>query len=138
MVYPLFKNITLVAEAITKLKHDCVLDGEIVVLNEKGRPRFQMLQVYEQDPRYPIHYYVFDLVIPQWQRRAGIAVAEQEKSCCKKLLSSYKGDIIRYSDHVVGSGKKFFHHVKKLDFEGMMAKKKQTVNIIRVYVPVSG
>jgi bifunctional non-homologous end joining protein LigD len=112
----------IVADAITKLKHDCVLDGEIVVLNEKGRPRFQMLQEYEQDPRYPIHYYVFDLLFLNGKDVRELPLLNR-KELLQKLLSSYKGDIIRYSDHVAGSGKKFFHHVKKLDFEGMMAKK---------------
>ncbi|WP_206513747.1 non-homologous end-joining DNA ligase [Pseudoflavitalea rhizosphaerae] len=111
-----------VAEAITKIKHDCVLDGEIVVLNEEGRPRFQMLQEYEQDPRYPIHYYVFDLLFLNGKDIRHLPLLDR-KELLKKLLSSYKGDVIRYSDHVAGSGKKFFQHIKKLDFEGMMAKK---------------
>lgn len=111
-----------VAEAITQLKHDCVLDGEIVVLNDKGRPRFQMLQEYEQDPRHPLHYYVFDLLFLDGKDIRELPLISR-KELLQKLLSGYKGDIIRYSDHVSTSGKKFFHHVKKLDFEGMMAKK---------------
>lgn len=111
-----------VAEAITQLKHDCVLDGEIVVLNDKGRPRFQMLQEYDQDPRHPIYYYVFDLLFLDGKDIRGLPLL-QRKELLQQFLKSYKGDVIRYSDHVTGSGKKFFHHVKKLDFEGMMAKK---------------
>lgn len=111
-----------VAEAITQLKHDCVLDGEIVVLNNKGRPRFQMLQEYDQDPRHPLHYYVFDLLFLDGKDIRELPLINR-KELLQKLLSTYKGDVIRYSDHVSTSGKKFFHHVKKLDFEGMMAKK---------------
>lgn len=111
-----------VAEAITKLKHDCVLDGEIVVLNDEGRPRFQMLQEYDQDPRHPIHYYVFDLLFLDGKDIRELPLVNR-KELLQKLLKGYKGDIIRYSDHVTASGKKFFRHVKKLDFEGMMAKK---------------
>lgn len=111
-----------VAEAITKLSHDCVLDGEIVVLNDKGRPRFQMLQEYDQDPRHPLHYYVFDLLFLDGKDLRELPLINR-KELLHKLLSSYKGDVIRYSDHVSTNGKKFFHHVKKLDFEGMMAKK---------------
>ncbi|MGN6417218.1 MAG: ATP-dependent DNA ligase, partial [Pseudobacter sp.] len=111
-----------VVEAITKLSHDCVLDGEIVVLNDKGRPRFQMLQEYDQDPRHPLHYYVFDLLFLDGKDLRELPLINR-KELLQKLLSSYKGDVIRYSDHVSTSGKKFFHHVKKLDFEGMMAKK---------------
>lgn len=111
-----------VAEALMQLKHDCVLDGEIVVLNEKGRPRFQMLQEYDSDPRHPIHYYVFDCLFLKGKDIRELPLLNR-KELLQKLLSTYKGDVIRYSDHVSTSGKKFFHHVKKLDFEGMMAKK---------------
>jgi bifunctional non-homologous end joining protein LigD len=52
-----------VTEALKKLAaRDCVLDGEIVALDEAGRPRFQLLQGLAQKSRPPILYYVFDLL----------------------------------------------------------------------------
>jgi len=37
----------VVARELKKIKEKCVLDGEIVVLNDKGQPEFQLLQHYE-------------------------------------------------------------------------------------------
>src|SRR5438045_4757881 len=42
---------------------DCVIDGEVVALDEKGGSSFQLLQAREmEDRRSPIYYYVFDLL----------------------------------------------------------------------------
>lgn len=112
----------IVAEALTTLSHDVVLDGEIVVMDEKGRPRFQMLQEYGNDPRKPIAYYVFDLLFLDGKDLRGLTLL-QRKELLQALLKSNKNNTIRYSDHVREHGKKFFRQVIKLDFEGMVAKK---------------
>src|SRR5262245_24441807 len=37
-----------IAQALTQLGHDAVLDGEIVILDTQGRAQFQLLQNYRQ------------------------------------------------------------------------------------------
>src|SRR5688572_27698349 len=49
-----------VFNALKALKHKVILDGEIVVFDQKGRPSFQMLQNYKSQQHYAIQYYVFD------------------------------------------------------------------------------
>ncbi|WEK33489.1 MAG: non-homologous end-joining DNA ligase [Candidatus Pseudobacter hemicellulosilyticus] len=112
----------IIAEALTRLKHDCVLDGEIVVMDEKGRPRFQLLQHYAEDPRWPIAYYIFDILFLKGQDLKDLPLL-QRKELLQQLLKPYKNDLLRYSDHIATKGKKFFKQVMKLDFEGMVAKK---------------
>ena len=53
-----------VAEAVRALPiEDCVIDGEVVALDEKGGSSFQLLQAREMEGRQsPIYYYVFDLL----------------------------------------------------------------------------
>jgi bifunctional non-homologous end joining protein LigD len=41
---------------------DAVLDGEIVALDEQGRPSFQLLQNHAGDPSVPLRYFAFDLL----------------------------------------------------------------------------
>src|SRR5881398_3172459 len=42
---------------------ECVLDGEVVALDEQGRSSFQLLQAREMEGRKsPIYFYVFDLL----------------------------------------------------------------------------
>jgi len=115
----------IIAKALTALKHDVVLDGEIVVMGDDGQPSFQKLQDYERNPRYPIAYYVFDLLFLHDKDLRDMPLTDR-KELLKKLLHPLKGNIIRYSDHVEGQGKKFFKHVVKMDFEGMIAKKKDS------------
>src|SRR5436190_3133538 len=49
-------------QALKKIKHEAILDGEIVLLNEKNLPDFQKLQFYENHLNYPLVYYVFDIL----------------------------------------------------------------------------
>jgi ATP-dependent DNA ligase len=51
----------LIAEALLSLGHDLMIDGEVVVLNEEGKPDFDTLQLYS-GKRTPIKYCVFDLL----------------------------------------------------------------------------
>ena len=42
---------------------ECVLDGEVVALDEAGRSSFQLLQALEMEGRKsPVRFYVFDLL----------------------------------------------------------------------------
>ena len=52
-----------IAKELQKLKHNVILDGEIVLMNEKNLPDFQKLQYYENHLNYPLFYYVFDLLM---------------------------------------------------------------------------
>src|SRR5438067_817109 len=51
-----------VAEALERLKHDAVLDGEIVALDAHGRSSFQLLQNYQRTGQGRLTYLVFDLL----------------------------------------------------------------------------
>ena len=51
-----------IAKALTRLPNETVVDGELVVLDEKGRPSFNALQNYESSSGSLI-YYLFDLLI---------------------------------------------------------------------------
>ncbi|WP_438865975.1 ATP-dependent DNA ligase, partial [Salinimicrobium oceani] len=49
-------------EQLKNIPHDVILDGEIVALNEEGKPVFQNLQNYQNDPSGELRFYVFDLL----------------------------------------------------------------------------
>src|SRR6185312_17136281 len=52
-----------IAKALTKLKTEAILDGEIVWLDEDGRSNFQMLQnALKERHSKNLTYYVFDLL----------------------------------------------------------------------------
>ena len=51
-----------VTKALSGLPEDTVIDGEIVALDEAGRPSFNVLQNYGT-AQAPVFYYVFDVLI---------------------------------------------------------------------------
>ncbi len=114
----------LVVRELKKIKHDAVLDGEIVILNEQGKSDFQKLQHYEDNTQYPICYYVFDLLSLNGNDTSELSLIER-KELLKKLLP--KNIVIKYSEHISGKGKDFFEAAKKNDLEGIMAKKAQSL-----------
>ena len=52
---------SLVFDALADLPDNTVVDGEVVALNESGRPDFNLLQHYRKEASR-IHYFVFDLL----------------------------------------------------------------------------
>jgi bifunctional non-homologous end joining protein LigD len=110
----------IVFKELKKIKHDTVLDGEVVVLNEKGRSDFQKLQHYEENTNYPICYYVFDLLSLNGKDTCALPLIERKKLLLQLLK---KNAVIKYSDHVKEKGKSFFNAAVEQDLEGIMAKK---------------
>jgi len=111
-----------VVQALSKIKQEAVLDGEIVWLDKKGNPSFQKLQQYEDQPEGKLVYYVFDLLFLGKKDIRHLPLTDR-KALLKKLLSSIKDPAVSYNDHVVKNGKAFFASATKKKLEGIIAKK---------------
>ena len=116
-----------VAEAVRALPiADCVIDGEVVALDEKGGSSFQLLQAREMEGRQsPIYYYVFDLL-----QAAGKAVTGLPVEGRKALLSALCQDaseIIRFSGEIGGNADALLREVKRLGLEGVIGKQRGSV-----------
>lgn len=106
-------------EALSSIKKDVVLDGEIVAFNEHGMPSFQLLQQYGETA-VPLVYYVFDCLYLNGKSLEDKPLLER-KEILKSLLPEL--DLIKYCDHVTGTGIAFFEAAKKQQLEGIIAKK---------------
>ena len=95
-----------------------ILDGEIVALDEEGRPSFQLLQNRERED-HPLQYAVFDIVYFDGQRLFKVPLEDR-----KRLLRDVvrDGGILKYSDHVLGQGTAFFKAAQQKRLEGIVAK----------------
>ena len=51
-----------IAEELKKIKDQVILDGEVVVLDKKGKSQFQFMQNYQRTQKGSLYYYVFDLL----------------------------------------------------------------------------
>jgi bifunctional non-homologous end joining protein LigD len=113
-----------VAESLRKFGFDAVLDGEIVVVDDQGRPDFQALQHYQDSGSGHLLYYVFDLLYFRGHDLTGLPLLRR-KELLKKILPS--APKIRYSDHVRKEGVLFFAAAKEKGLEGVVAKNSQSV-----------
>jgi bifunctional non-homologous end joining protein LigD len=107
-----------------------ILDGEIVALDEQGRPSFGLMQqrtgigsggrrIQRTRDDISVVYYVFDLLYLD-----GYNVMSAELGHRKELLASIlmPSDLIRYSDHYIGNGKALFEAAAQRQLEGIVAK----------------
>jgi bifunctional non-homologous end joining protein LigD len=112
-----------VAESLRKFGFDAVLDGEVVVVDDQGRPDFQMLQHYQDSGSGQLLYYVFDLLYFRGHDLTGLPLLRR-KELLKKILPSTPR--IKFSDHVWNEGVLFYNVAKEKGLEGIIAKHSQS------------
>jgi bifunctional non-homologous end joining protein LigD len=112
-----------IADSLKKFRFDAVLDGEIVVVDNQGRPDFQMLQNYQKSGKGHLLYYVFDLLYFQGHDLTDLPLIRR-KDVLKKILPS--DPKIKFSDHVSKDGVLFYNAVREKGLEGIMAKHSQS------------
>src|SRR5213079_3422207 len=89
-----------VVEALVELPEGTVVDGEIVALDESGRPNFNLLQSSRREASR-IHYFIFDLLICNDRDLTKLPLVER----CKLLKSLKLGSgRIRISEQFETSG----------------------------------
>lgn len=105
---------------LQKIKHSAILDGEVVLLNDKDIPDFQKLQHYENHLNYPLVFYAFDLLELDGKNIEHLPLVDR-KELLKKLLK--KNQVIRYCDHIEKQGVAFLAKAKEQGLEGIIAKR---------------
>lgn len=123
--YPELRELPNLVKAQT-----AILDGEVVVLDEQGRPSFSLMQQRTgirahgrqaaSRPDLAIIYYVFDLIYLDGYdlRRVGL---DDRKRALRQILPP--GELVRFSDHHAGQGVALFQVAKQKGLEGIVAKK---------------
>ncbi|MEL1244612.1 DNA ligase D [Flavobacterium sp. DGU11] len=108
-------------DAFSGIKDDMILDGEIVVEDEKGLSHFQWLQYFAENPgRGKLKCYVFDILYFNGYDLTSLDLL-QRKRILEAILP--QTDEIIYSGHVVGEGIKAMKEVEEKGTEGLIAKK---------------
>lgn len=116
-----------VFEALKAIKKNVIIDGEIVVFDENGKPSFQKLQNYKSNDKYIIQYYAFDILAMDGKALTGFPLIER-KELLRKILP--KSTVVIFCDHVDAKGKSLFREMKKMGLEGMIAKRKNSKYLI--------
>ena len=110
----------VVHDALKALNIRAVLDGEIVVLGENGQADFGALQNWRSEADGSLIYFVFDIIWYEGKDLQDLPLTERRKILEKVLKTS---DKIRLSEIFETSGTEFFKVAQKMNLEGIMAKK---------------
>ena len=101
-------------------KYKMILDGEIVAYDEHGKPSFQLLQQIGDNPDLALTYQVFDLLWLNGHSTEELPLLQRKELLKEALVET---DVIKYCDHIPEKGIDFFNQMKKMQLEGMIAKK---------------
>ena len=117
-VYKSFSGLCAAIHA--NLDREAVLDGEIVILDSTGRPKFYEL-LRRRGRGEPV-LYVFDLLWLDGQDLRQLPLPER-----KRLLRSIipeESSVLLYASHIERNGVEFFRLTCEQDLEGIVAKLK--------------
>lgn len=118
-----------IVKELTKLAlPNAIFDGEIVILDKDQRSDFQLLQnAIKDNKNKKFIYYIFDLIYYDGYDLSSEPLIERKKILHTIITSDTA--VLRYSDHVFGSGAAVFAESCKLSLEGIISK-----NINSLYV----
>jgi bifunctional non-homologous end joining protein LigD len=120
-----------VADAIRALPYgQFVVDGELVVLDEEGRPSFQRLQERvhlkrEDEIRRaafanPVTYFVFDFLAFEGRDLRSLPLLER-KALLRELVPP--AGPLRFCDHIEERGEAMFEAAQRMGLEGIVGKR---------------
>jgi DNA ligase D-like protein (predicted ligase) len=110
-------------KALESMPDETVIDGEVVALDEEGRPSFSRLQ--NHSARVPLHFFIFDLLV----LRGKAVMAEpliKRRALIEKHVLPTLADPIRYSPILEGSLTNLIRAVKEQGLEGLVAKRRDS------------
>ena len=102
--------------SLAQLKHEATLDGEIVCLDDEGRPQFDQLFRRRDEP----YFCAFDLPCLEGQDLRCLPLIER-----KRLLRNVvprSDSRLLYVNHIESKGVELFREVCRRDLEGIVAK----------------
>jgi DNA ligase D-like protein (predicted ligase) len=110
-------------EALAELPEGTVIDGEVVALDDAGRPNFNLLQ-HSRSGASRICYFIFDLLICNDRDLTNLPLVER-----RKLLKSLKlaSGRIRIAEQFEVSANDMLAAVRQQGLEGVIAKRKNSL-----------
>src|SRR2546430_923446 len=125
--YPELRDMAKSVQAKT-----AILDGEVVALDEQGRPSFSLMQQRTgfrpggrrgaMNADVPVIYYAFDLLYLDGYDWRKLSLEERKKKLASILIPA---DSVRFSDHYERQGKALFEMARGKGLEGILAKKRE-------------
>jgi ATP-dependent DNA ligase len=112
-----------IVEALWDMPQGTVLDGEIVAIDDDGRPNFNSLQNFRTGASH-IQYYVFDLLCLNNRDTTRLPLIER-RNLLKTL--SFKDKRIKILDYIEAEPSELVRAVREQKLEGIVGKRKDGV-----------
>jgi bifunctional non-homologous end joining protein LigD len=110
-----------IAEALQEVGFNAVLDGELVITDEKGIARFQQLQHWKTEADGDLLYYVFDLLWYNGEDLRNRPLSERFELLQDMLPADHP--LIRMGFTIKERGKDLLDSAHKMGLEGIIAKR---------------
>jgi bifunctional non-homologous end joining protein LigD len=111
-----------------------IIDGEIVALDDEGRPSFSLMQQrtgFRPGKRrlagregLPVIYYAFDLLYLDGFDLRRVALEQRKQLLQERIVA---GGVFHFSDHYAEKGLDLFEAAKQRGLEGIVAKKRRSL-----------
>jgi bifunctional non-homologous end joining protein LigD len=106
-------------------KVNAVVDGEIIVMNDKGAADFSDLQGWRSEADGHLVYYIFDIL---WLEGKDISKKPlKERRDILQSLIPENDSTLRLSESFDAEGKELFQLAEKFGLEGIIAKKEESI-----------
>ena len=103
---------------------DCIIDGEIVALDEHQLPNFGKLQAaLSAEKSDDLIFYAFDLLFKGREDLRGLALSERKTRLEKFLSAQSSSSRIRYVAHLESNAEAVLASACKIGLEGIISKK---------------
>src|ERR1700744_1525758 len=120
-----FDNYYPIKEALGKWKMEAVLDGELLVLNEKGISDFGAMQNWRSEADGNLVFYIFDILWYEGKNLMGLPLKDRQ-AILQSILPT-DNEHIRQSKVFDANGIDFFQAAERMGLEGIIAKKADSV-----------
>ena len=117
------RQYSLVFEALADLPNNTVIDGEVVALNESGRPDFNLLQHYRVES-LRIHYFVFDLLVYNNRDLTRLPLIDRHE--IMKSVLGFTSPRVRITDYFEVPAADMLNAIRAQGLEGVVAKRKDS------------
>ncbi len=111
-------------EGLADLPAGTVVDGEVVAIDESGRPDFNLLQHFRAESSR-IQYYIFDLLF--WKDRDLTRLPLIERRALLKSVVVIRDKRIRIADYFDAAPKDLLSAVREQRLEGIIGKRKDSL-----------
>ena len=107
-----------------KILPDCLIDGEVVALDERQLPNFAALQTaLSEEKSDNLIFFAFDLLFAGREDLRALPLVMRKARLAKMLQTRNKDFRLRYVAHLVANAQETFASACKMGLEGIVSKK---------------